>query len=304
MVENFFNNFYPTSEPKWQSYCNIIVFINHFGCTAAPFRSLGQDPVQRLIGWHIALFLYHSSRHGYGWRQQSRLSGAVRMVFFNLLIIRKMTNLKLKVSRYAWRRLGQSDLETFAANVVTKTNGIAAYDPIRAQLLALDTINKKFVTALQAALSRDTAAVYQKDLIKQEVYRALDDVALGLELNANGDAMYILNTGMDIYRERSSHEQESLAAPTRLTAENTGNVGEALLIFDYPKSNRTQVETFCVEYSIDGKATWQNGAYGNRTRIILRDLPSRTEIYFRVRALGTFSRKSPWTQSEVGAFIL
>jgi len=213
-----------------------------------------------------------------------------------------MENNSPRVKRSAWRTLRQDDLPVYADNVLTKT-AKPEYDPVRDSLTALTTVNVTLKQSLANALTRDRAAVAYKDIVLKQFFACMEKVASDLEYHANGSEMYIINAGMEVHKSRSNHTAE-LVPSANLVVESTGIPGQALLKFHYPKSLRKQVETFAVEHSHDVKATWQNGVYRNSMRILVDGLPSRQEVFFRVRALGTRGRKSPWTFTDNGVFVV
>ncbi|MDX2279559.1 MAG: hypothetical protein NW218_08225 [Saprospiraceae bacterium] len=90
-------------------------------------------------------------------------------------------------------------------------------------------------------------------------------------------------------------------APYQLQVINKGVKGELKLSFKLPDAAR--VTNNSIEYSLDNGQNWNNGIYTSRSSITLRDLPSRQSVLFRVRSMGTFERKSPWTEAVEG-FVL
>ena len=208
----------------------------------------------------------------------------------------------IKVRRTSFRELNQSKLANYADNVVKKTTGKPDYDVIRTLLDQLNTVNTVYTVSLGDALSRDKAAVVAKTDDKKAVLAALEQIATGLEMNANGSELYVVRAGMEVHKQRTVHTSE-MPPVTDLVLEATLIAGQMLVKFKYPASYRRQVETFAVEWSADNGQTWTNGTYKNAVRITVSDLPNRTEVIVRVRALGSRERKSPWTVSNT-AFVL
>jgi hypothetical protein len=213
-----------------------------------------------------------------------------------------MVVLKLKVSR-KYRRLKQAALKDFAQNVIDSTNNKPQYDVIHDLVTVLAAKTANYQTWLTAAEGGSFAAVAKKDEAKVEVYQALDGVATGLELNGNGTDVFIIEAGMKPHKTPVRHEGD-LAVPYEVSVSGTGIGGQLLVIFKYSKEDRSQVTTFAVEYMEENSGAWINGTYENSQRITLKDLPRRKNVKVRLRALGTRGRKSPWTEGEVGAFVL
>lgn len=213
-----------------------------------------------------------------------------------------MVTKPVQVRRTSWRSLRQDALSAYAENVLDKTNGQPPYQPLHALLTTLSNLHKTYNECLAKAMGRDRAAVAYKDEIKSQLYNALDEVATGLEMNAKGEEMYVLNAGMEIHKRRTSHTG-TLLPPEELTARSNGLTGQAQLNFKCPRQQRRQVETFAVEWRTTGQAEWKNGTYRNAKRIVINGLPERTDVEFRVRCLGTRGRKSDWSEVAT-AFVV
>jgi hypothetical protein len=132
---------------------------------------------------------------------------------------------------------------------------------------------------------------------------ALGEVATGVENNANGSETYVVDAGFEVHKPRTNHTGE-LPPPADIVGKSNGLTGQAVLRFHYPKALRQQIENFAVEWSPDGESNWQNGTYRNGTNILVTDLPSRSDVHLRVRAIGTRSRKSIWLMEPVKVYVL
>lgn len=212
-----------------------------------------------------------------------------------------MDEKNLKVRRSSWRDLRQDALPAYTENVLNKTANNPAYHPLQALLNTLSSLNQTYADCLAAAMGRERAAVAYKNEIKSQLYGTLEEVAVGLEANAKGDEMYILNAGMELHRSRTNHTGQ-LMPPVKLSAA-PGLSGQAELRFLCPRGQRTQVETFAVEWQAVGEAAWHNGTYRNAQRILVEGLPQRQDVRFRVRCLGTRGRKSEWSEVAT-AFVV
>jgi hypothetical protein len=126
-----------------------------------------------------------------------------------------------------------------------------------------------------------------KSIVRKAAYKSLPQNALP-------------NFAMDMVRERKTIRL-GLEAPYQFQVINKGVKGELKLSFKLPDAAR--VTNNSIEYSLDNGQNWNNGIYTSRSSITLRDLPSRQSVLFRVRSMGTFERKSPWTEAVEG-FVL
>lgn len=207
--------------------------------------------------------------------------------------------MKMIVLRRALINVRQDQLVTLAENVVQRTASVAAYQPLAAALAELAARIPTYKEALAAARDRGLTAIAIKNQARAALLAALDAVADGLDLNAGGDPLYVLNAGMPVRAQRRRNAGE-MAPPAGLQARPTGQPGEVLVSFRLP--NRAAVQSNAVEHSVDGGQTWKNGAYNSATRFVVSKLPSRQEILLRVRSMGARGRESAWT-APVTVFV-
>ncbi len=206
-----------------------------------------------------------------------------------------MNIVKLKVRRSAWRVLIQSKLPNYANNVVTSTKDKEAYQPLKERIANLENKSKALSDILDEVGGK--GAVYQKkkQLAIEALYAALESVAIALEENAI-DELYILEAGMSLQKTGSRYDNDLLPI-YKLTAQSNGQKGQAILDFICPPEQRSQIQTFAVEWSEDGKVTYHNGTYKNAERILVTDLPNRKDLLFRVKCIGTHGRTSDWSDT-------
>ncbi|MBI1227927.1 MAG: hypothetical protein GC192_22035 [Bacteroidetes bacterium] len=212
-----------------------------------------------------------------------------------------MTIVKIKVRRTAWRTLTQAKLPNYANNVYNLTKDVPAYAYLDAKVDVLKLKSDALAGWLDVIGTGNHSAMTNKNLAIPELYAALEDVATGLEENAT-TAAFIVEAGMEVHKTPVRHVGD-LMPVFGFVAVSNGLLGEALLTFNCPTEQRGQITTFAVEWSDDNKQTWHNGTYKNAERIVMKGLPNRVDIYFRVCCLGTHGRKSSWS-SEVEAYVL
>jgi hypothetical protein len=158
----------------------------------------------------------------------------------------------------------------------------------------------QYKDALAKAVNRGTDNVAIKEEIKRNLIQTLDRITDQLNLQHNGLESWGINAGMEVQREKMA-AGASLQPPSNLQVLSRGIRGEVLLSFKLLEPKR--VRTNGVEYSLDKGQTWHNGNYSTGTTIPLKDLPSRQDVMFRVRSLGSYQDKSAWTEA-VEAFVL
>lgn len=208
--------------------------------------------------------------------------------------------LKSIVRKAAYKSLPQNALPNFAMNVHNRMVGKAAYASFATEITQLEEKSEAYKIALVKAAKGGTDLVAMKDAAKKDLLLALDRIAFQLNYHYNNEPTFIINTGMDMVRERKTIRL-GLEAPYQFQVINKGVKGELKLSFKLPDAAR--VTNNSIEYSLDNGQNWNNGIYTSRSSITLRDLPSRQSVLFRVRSMGTFERKSPWTEAVEG-FVL
>lgn len=201
--------------------------------------------------------------------------------------------MKMLVLRRVYQQTRQDELATFAENVIQRTTGQADYQPLAEALQQLAVCAAAYKDALAAARDRGRMAIAAKNQAQAALLAALDTAADGLDFHAKGDSRYILNAGMPVRTPRRSLLLGDVPPPARFQARTTGRPGEAAVSFRLPEPG--MVRSNAVEHSIDGGQTWQNGAYDNRTRFTVANLPARREVLLRARSVGTRGRMSAWT---------
>ena len=103
---------------------------------------------------------------------------------------------------------------------------------------------------------------------------------------------------------RDPRENDKFGRPSATNqpaSASRGIRGEAILTFKVLEPSR--VRSNALKYSADNGETWHNGTYSSSTTIRLKGLPSRQALLFRVCSLGTYQRKSAWTEAVEGFVV-
>lgn len=205
----------------------------------------------------------------------------------------------LRIFRGDFQSLRQDELATYAENIITRCAGNPAYSQIETLIGELQVAVKTYNEALVAARNRglDTLALRRQS--RAVLLGILNRIAHILEFHAP-DEVYVINAGMKPVSKRQMRTTE-LPSPQAVQVLPTGNRGEVSLLVSVPTP--AQVQTNAVEYSPDHGASWQNGTYTKRNRVLLTGLPSGQELLFRVRSIGTRGRVSAWSEA-VSQFVL
>jgi len=204
------------------------------------------------------------------------------------------------ILKKAYKDLPQTGLISFADNVFKRMSSKPEYKAFEADITLLGQQLTQYTEALSRAVNRGTDNVALKEEIKVLLIQTLDRITDQLNLQHTGLESWGINAGMEVMRDRVSNNSD-LQPPSNLQVLSRGIRGEAILSFKLLEPNR--VRNNGVEYSVDNGETWNNGTYSTSTTIRLKGLPSRQAILFRVCSMGTYQRKSAWTE-VVEAFVV
>lgn len=204
------------------------------------------------------------------------------------------------IVKKAYKNLSQDGLITFTDNVIKRMSSKPEYQPFAADVTILSEQLVAYREAMSRAANRGIDSVAEKEVIKNSMIETLDRITDQLNLSHTGLDTWGLNAGMEVRREKTSITTDILP-PVNLQVFSSGIRGEAILSFKVVETKR--VVNHDAEYSADNGESWQRGNHGSGTTIKMRNLPSRQPVLFRVCSLGTFQRKSPWTQPVEGFVI-
>ena len=204
------------------------------------------------------------------------------------------------ILKKAYKGLTQTALVSFTDNVVQRMSSKPEYQAYAADVTLLGTQLAAYTEALAKAVNRGTDNVALKEEIKFTLIQTLDRITDQLNLHHTGLESWGMNAGMEVMREQVLPTSD-LQPPGNLQVLSRGIRGEAILTFKVLEPKR--VVNNGAEYSTDNGETWHNGTYSSATTIRLKGLPSRQALLFRVCSLGTYQRKSAWTEA-VEAFVV
>jgi hypothetical protein len=204
------------------------------------------------------------------------------------------------ILKKAYKGLNQTALVTFADNVVKRMSSKPEYQAYSSDVTLLGQQVTAYAEALSKAVNRATDNVALKEEIKASLLQTLDRITDQLNLHHTGLESWGINAGMEVMREKVLATGD-LQPPGNLQVLSRGIRGEAILSFKVLEP--TRVRNNGAEYSEDGGVNWKNGTYSSNSTIRLKGLPSRQTVLFRVCSIGTFQRKSAWTE-PVEAFVV
>lgn len=196
------------------------------------------------------------------------------------------------VRKSSYKTLSHEKLAVFAGNVFSRMSSNPAYQQYAADITTLGTLNDQYRTAVEKAKDRAVSSIIYRNQLQKGVTDMLDLITDNLIRDYTGDDLWIANAGMEVAAS-NGRSNGVLEPPFNLRVTNNQISGELALNFQV--SDPRNVLLNAVEYSADNGVTWHNGTYGKSRGIRLTNLPSRQELMVRVRSLGTFSRKSGWS---------
>jgi hypothetical protein len=221
----------------------------------------------------------------------------VLIYFFIYLNLKKMLK-KARIRKTDYQKGGQDNLAMYAENVVTKCTD-KSFDPVRAFVTPVVEASTVYRKALTDAAGGGRVVVELKNVARENLLTKLDALATNLQSQPNATAAYLMNAGFDLVKERTSNADKVLNKPSIKAAMPTSQKGQ--LIIEVDKGNTTGVLQLGYEYTVDQGATWKNGTYSSRSRFLMTNLPSATEIMLRARALGTHEKVSDWSEVFVAS---
>lgn len=203
-----------------------------------------------------------------------------------------------KVRRMAYLRLRQAELIPFARNVFDKMSNDATYTDLESYYTKINETVTAFDAALAAAKEGGILQTAAKNKAKSELITALDKTALMLDLNCDGNPLYIINAGMFTQQKGSRvNEETSIPIPSDIVANTTLQPGKVEIKYQLPKVHN--LIGVGVEWSPVNDSNWTNGTYFGRAsrKGAIVNLPSMTEVMIRLRTICEQGKNSDWSEA-------
>jgi hypothetical protein len=206
-----------------------------------------------------------------------------------------------KIDRSVYRKTTQEALSLFADNVGTKCN-TKEYDILQPEAANVKVAADDYRVALQDAQSGDKQKIAIKKEKKAILLTFLDVLATNIEWKSDGSEAFVLGTGFGLRATTTtSNRNADLDIPNISRANSTGMRGELAMLIDMPKKSGFSQLGF--EYSTDQGETWHNGTYSSSNKFTWKQLPPAAELKVRARAIGTYNRKSEWSEVVIAAVL-
>jgi hypothetical protein len=196
--------------------------------------------------------------------------------------------------------LNDAELAQFALNVWTRMTDNPRFESIKTLTdNILKTALDRLTTVMQEAADGSRFKIAEKRLRRTELADALETIAGHVAIIADDDPAVLVEAGYSVRGKSGRFSSGDIGQVQGLQVLNGMRPGEAMLTFEAVPRARL----YAAEWSIDNGQTWHNGTYSSARRTVLLDLPTRSDILFRVTAIGATQRKGA-PSAAVSQFIL
>lgn len=184
--------------------------------------------------------------------------------------------------------LNDAELAQFAHNVWSRMTDHPRFAGIKSLVDAeLKPKLDAFIAVVQEAADGSRVKNAEKRVQRQSLQETLELVAGHLSMLAGGEASVILDAGFSVRPKTGRRELSDMGQVQRVQVLAGSRPGEAQLRFE----GVSRARVYAAEWSADEGQTWQNGTYSTAQRTVLSGLPTRSELLFRVTAIGAGQRK-------------
>lgn len=201
----------------------------------------------------------------------------------------------LRIDNNKFIKLADSNLQTFAEQVIVKVKGNETYKDVLSFFTAMETQAGIYAAALALAKNGSVAQGKVKNKEKELLKEKLVFFGYALLAYSGGDSTYIEGAGMPLIAKRVKPVQNTtpLATPIVIITA-TGQRGTVR--FNITLLDASKVKIMKLRYSVDQGETWIDGKDFTATKFTLTDLPSGM-LTFQVQSVGAGGKKSVWSDS-------
>ncbi len=183
--------------------------------------------------------------------------------------------------------LNDAELAQFAANVWTRTTDNPRFTAIKPLIDgSLKPVLDRFGTVLQEAADGSRTKIAEKRARRSELINALETLAGHVSIIADSEEAVMLEAGYSV-RGKTARTGGEIGQVQGLKVSAGPQPGEAVLIYEAV----SKALVYAAEWSADNGQTWNNGTYASSRRLLLQGIPVRTDVLFRVTAIGAAQRK-------------
>lgn len=193
----------------------------------------------------------------------------------------------------SFTKLGQDALAVYANNVITLMTEDAQFASLSTNVAKLKTCYDAYVVALSNNVNGGRVATIEKDKCKKEVTTELSNVALLVDLMAQGNDSIVMAAGFDV--RKSAESYTALDAPDVLKIVNETTSG----LVTVQLSKVIGATNYGIEKRLKSEAQalpWMNGQYSSALKFQLTDLEPGKTYQFQFRGIGNKGLVSPWSK--------
>ena len=188
----------------------------------------------------------------------------------------------------SYKRGSYGEVEEACQQIVLKTDGVARFSDLQAQVDIIKPLLQTFTNAIAAATDGGKLLTQAKKKARKELISEMDILKALVLVFAKGDPTYVTEAGFKL-REKPVRNNQPLPQPKWIDLKRgvlSGTVNGELK--NFPKG----VTSAGVKHSYDGWVTEKNGTYTTGQNFVLEGLEPRKEVEVKVCFHGTFQRRS------------
>ena len=192
-----------------------------------------------------------------------------------------------------------SELDDFCRQVIQKMDGSEAYVAEKLQVDIVKPLLESYQNAVAAASDGGKFLTQVKRESKTALLNEMHVLALQVQLNAKEDDNYVIGAGFTTVAKAKRHVQPFEQPQWKSIRRGVLSGTVECEVMNKPKG----VNEIGVTYSTDGWQTVHNGTYSSAKKFIIKGLPTRQDVEFRLQFIGTHQRKSD-PSPPIGIFVL
>ena len=188
----------------------------------------------------------------------------------------------------SFRKGTYGEIEEFCQNVISRTDGVPAYNELQAQVDIVKPLLTTYDNAVVAAIDGGRLLTLAKLKGKNDLLDAMEDLASLAKVSAKGVPSYATNAGFQL-KKKSVRSNQPFPKPEWNYLKRgvlSGTVEGEI------KNLPVGVKEVGIKHSYDGWTTEENGTYSTGKKFVLAGLEVRKDVEVKVCFLGTFQRKS------------